>query len=248
MGFKVGEHWSSGDTAAHNIGAHAKWLDSAAAWAQRLSVAAEAVAHAFDIARNDTPTPDEFSDSDSDVREAGVLMAVSPAIGMIEYQRAIARYAGLYQRAEAAAAQYHSSVGAALNAVGDPMVPCPPIATAADIPNIPAGPVRSTEVPPDVKYVADQIPGAPAGPEVIMGRRPKQTVLMNGMTYVGGDQFFNDKSPLPTANAAGEPITYKEYDRHPFVPGVRRDADRIVIGSDGSRYFTSDHYETFVKF
>ncbi len=33
---------------------------------------------------------------------------------------------------------------------------------------------------------------------------------MNGMTpYVGGDQFFNDKSPLPIANPAGAPITYK---------------------------------------
>jgi len=40
----------------------------------------------------------------------------------------------------------------------------------------------------------------------------------------------------------------KEYDRYPYTPGVRRGPDRIVIGSDGSRYFTSDHYETFVKF
>lgn len=58
--------------------------------------------------------------------------------------------------------------------------------------------------------LADEIPGASVGPEVIIGRRPKRTVLMNGMTpYVGGDQFFNDKSPLPIANPAGAPITYK---------------------------------------
>jgi hypothetical protein len=51
VGVKVNEHWSGGDNAANNIMDHAKWLDSAAAWAERLSVGAEAVAHAFDIAK-----------------------------------------------------------------------------------------------------------------------------------------------------------------------------------------------------
>src|SRR5206468_4910838 len=95
VGMKVNEHWSSGDKAANNIMDHAKWLDSAAAWAERLSVAAEAVAHAFDIAKQDTPTPDEFSHAESDVKQAGALMAVSPAIGAIEYQNALSRYADL---------------------------------------------------------------------------------------------------------------------------------------------------------
>ncbi|WP_284226718.1 PPE domain-containing protein [Mycobacterium antarcticum] len=57
IGFKVSEHWSSGDEAAHNIVSHAKWLDSAAAWAEGLSVAAEAVAHAFDVASTTPPLP-----------------------------------------------------------------------------------------------------------------------------------------------------------------------------------------------
>jgi hypothetical protein len=248
VGVKVIEHWSSGDKAANNIINHAKWLDSAAAWAERLSVAAEAVAHAFDIAKQDTPTPDEFADAESDVMEAAALMAVSPAIGMIEYQRATSRYADLVAKAEEAATQYHGSTSDALTALGNPMVPCPPIASKADIPNIPLPPMRPGTVPPDVVYNADQIPTAPKGPEVTIGRRPKQTVLMNGMTYVGGDQFMNDKSPLPTVDAAGSPISYKEYDRYPYTPGGRRGPDRIVIGSDGSRYFTSDHYATFVKF
>jgi hypothetical protein len=91
VGVKVNEHWSSGDKAANNIINHAKWLDSGAAWAERLSVAAEAVAHAFDIAQQDTPTPDEFADAESDVMEAAALVAVSPALGMIEYQQATSR-------------------------------------------------------------------------------------------------------------------------------------------------------------
>jgi hypothetical protein len=248
VGVKLNEHWSSGDKAANNIMDHAKWLDSAAAWAERLSVAAEAVAHAFDIAKQDTPTPDEFADAESDVMDAAALMAVSPAIGMIEYQRATSRYADLVAKAEDAAKQYHASVSAALTGVGDAIVPCQPIASKADIPNIPLPPVRPGAVPPDVVYNADQIPTAPKGPEVTIGRRPKQTVLMNGMTYVGGDPFMNDKTPLPTVDAGGSPITYKEYDRYPYTPGARRGPERIIIGSDGSRYFTSDHYETFVKF
>jgi hypothetical protein len=134
VGVTVNEHWSSGDKAANNIMDHAKWLDSAAAWAERLSIGAEAVAHAFDIAKQDTPTPDEFADAESDVMKAAALMAVSPAIGMIEYQQATSRYADLVAKAEEAAKQYHASASAALTAVGDPMVPCPPIASEADIP------------------------------------------------------------------------------------------------------------------
>jgi hypothetical protein len=124
------------DTAANNIMDHARYLDSAAAWAERLSVAVEAVAHAFDIAKQDTPTPDQFSDAQSDVMEAAALMAASPAIGMIEYQQATSRYADLVTKAEDAAKQYHASVGDALTGVGNPMVPCPPIASRADIPDI----------------------------------------------------------------------------------------------------------------
>ena len=147
VGVKVNEHWSSGDNTANNIINHAKWLDSAAAWAERLSVAAEAVAHAFDIAKQDTPTPDEFADAESDVMEAAALMAVSPAIGMIEYQQATSRYADLVAKAEEAAKQYHASVSAALTGVGNPIVPCPPIASTADIPNV--GPLpRPYGVPP----------------------------------------------------------------------------------------------------
>jgi hypothetical protein len=248
VGVQLNEHWSSGYKAANNVMDHAKWLDSAAAWAERLSVGAEAVAHAFDIAKQDTPTPKEFSDAHSDVMEAAALMAVSPAIGMIEYQQATSRYAELVSKAEEAAKQYDASVSSALTGIGNPIVPCPPIASQADIPDVPLPAVRPGTVPPDVVYLADQIPNAPSGPGVMIGKRSKQTVLMNGMTYVGGNEFKNDKTPLPTVNAAGSPITYKEYDIEPYTPGERRGPDRIVIGSDGSRYFTSDHYETFVKF
>ncbi|WP_181428463.1 PPE domain-containing protein [Mycolicibacterium moriokaense] len=248
VGVKVNEHWSSGDKAANNIMDQARWLDSAAAWAERLSVAAEAVAHAFDIAKQDTPTPDEFANAESDVMEAAALMAVSPAIGMIEYQQATSRYADLVATAEESAKQYHASVGAALTGVGNPIVPCPPIASKADIPNIPLPPVRSGSVPPDVVYNADQIPGAPKGPEIKIGNTTKETVFLNGRQFVGGDQWMNMFGDLPTVDSSGSPIKYYEYDRYPYTPGVNRGTDRIIIGTDGNRYFTHDHYTTFIRF
>lgn len=113
----VSEHWSSGDKAANNISTHATWLDSAASWAERLSVAAEAVAHAFEVAKQDTPTPDEFEAADSDTTKAA-----------------------LAAKAEEAAAQYHASVNVALTRLGDPIAPCPPIASPADIPDVPLPP------------------------------------------------------------------------------------------------------------
>ena len=159
VGVKVNDHWSSGDKAATNIFSHANWLESAAAWAERLSVGAEAVAHAFDIAKQDCPTPEAFADAESDVREAAALIAVSPAIGMIEYQRATNRYAELYRKAEEAATKYHASISVALTSVGDPIVPCPPIASKADIPNV------GSQVGPGV-ILAEQTPLTTTRPQI----------------------------------------------------------------------------------
>jgi hypothetical protein len=128
------------------------------------------------------------------------------------------------------------------------MVPCPPIASKADIPDIPLPPVRPGTVPPDAVYVADQIPGAPAGPPVTIGNRTRQTFVINGQQFVGGDQWMNYVGDLPTVDSSGSPITYNEYDRYPYTPGANRGADRIIIGSDGNRYFTNDHYKTFTRF
>jgi len=68
--------------------------------------------------------------------------------------------------------------------------------------------------------------------------------------YVGNRSFLNDGRNggvvLPRTDSVGSPITYKEYDVNPFQPGVNRGAERVVMGSDGSAYYTADHYMTFV--
>lgn len=58
--------------------------------------------------------------------------------------------------------------------------------------------------------------------------------------YKGGAIFDNVYGTLP-----GLGVTYREWDTNPQVKGVRRGPERIVTGSDGSAYWTRDHYDTF---
>jgi guanyl-specific ribonuclease Sa len=69
--------------------------------------------------------------------------------------------------------------------------------------------------------------------------------------YEGGRRFYNEgrggERPLPQKDVEGHAIFYQEWDVNPKVPGVNRGAERLVTGSDGSAYYTSDHYRTFTK-
>ena len=63
----------------------------------------------------------------------------------------------------------------------------------------------------------------------------------------GGDTFRNNERRLPTRGADGKRLTYREWDVNPKKRGRGRDAERIVTGSDGSAYYTLDHYDSFTK-
>jgi guanyl-specific ribonuclease Sa len=69
--------------------------------------------------------------------------------------------------------------------------------------------------------------------------------------YRGGTRFFNDGrdggATLPHTAPDGARIRYQEWDVHAWVRGVNRGAERLITGSDGSAYFTNDHYRTFVR-
>src|SRR5262249_14281556 len=65
--------------------------------------------------------------------------------------------------------------------------------------------------------------------------------------YVGGRTFGNREKRLPRSDQAGKPIRYQEWDVNPKIRGKNRGAERLVTGSDGSAYYTSDHYKTFIK-
>jgi len=70
--------------------------------------------------------------------------------------------------------------------------------------------------------------------------------------YKGGGGFANDgregSQILPRSTSGGDAITYQEWDVNPYVKGVDRGDERIVTGSDGSAYYTSDHYKWFTQF
>jgi dienelactone hydrolase len=65
--------------------------------------------------------------------------------------------------------------------------------------------------------------------------------------YEGGRTFLNVERLLPGTDAQGRRIKYREWDVNPHRQGVNRGVERLITGSDGSAYFTDDHYRTFKK-
>jgi len=57
-----------------------------------------------------------------------------------------------------------------------------------------------------------------------------------------GRSWGNTINQLPTTDSSGNPITYREFDVNNRIPGADRDAERFVVGSDGSIYYTDSHY------
>lgn len=62
-----------------------------------------------------------------------------------------------------------------------------------------------------------------------------------------GAKYYNRDNKLPSQSSNGTPITYREFDVSNKLPNAPRDSERFVVGSDGSVYYTNDHYLTFIK-
>ncbi|QDU23432.1 dienelactone hydrolase family protein [Urbifossiella limnaea] len=65
--------------------------------------------------------------------------------------------------------------------------------------------------------------------------------------YEGGRTFGNFERRLPQTDARGGRVRYREWDVNPLRPGVNRGAERLVTGSDGSAFYTADHYDSFTR-
>ncbi|WP_280330121.1 ribonuclease domain-containing protein [Nocardia wallacei] len=63
----------------------------------------------------------------------------------------------------------------------------------------------------------------------------------------GGGTWSNREGQLPANDGSGNRIEYQEWDVNPKQPGRSRDAERIVTGSDGSAWYTGDHYRSFTR-
>ncbi len=66
-------------------------------------------------------------------------------------------------------------------------------------------------------------------------------------SYVGGRVFGNYEGLLPRYNARRKRIEYREWDVRPKAEGRSRGAERLVTGSDGRAWYSSDHYRSFVE-
>ncbi|MGA6208343.1 ribonuclease domain-containing protein [Nocardia testacea] len=80
--------------------------------------------------------------------------------------------------------------------------------------------------------------------EIDAGRWPDSA---NAPGTKGGVRFGNREGRLPATDSAGKAVEYQEWDVNPKKPGQSRDAERIVTGSDGSAWYTGDHYDTFTR-
>lgn len=65
--------------------------------------------------------------------------------------------------------------------------------------------------------------------------------------YVGGRHFGNFERRLPRRSKSGKNVKYQEWDVNPKVQGKNRGAERLVTGSDGSAWYTKDHYKSFKR-
>ncbi|MFT3716700.1 MAG: ribonuclease domain-containing protein [Gordonia sp. (in: high G+C Gram-positive bacteria)] len=63
----------------------------------------------------------------------------------------------------------------------------------------------------------------------------------------GGRTFRNNEGRLPSTGANGKPLTFQEWDVNAKKSGQGRDAERIITASDGSAWYTLDHYQTFIQ-
>jgi ribonuclease T1 len=73
----------------------------------------------------------------------------------------------------------------------------------------------------------------------------KYNHAMNG--YVGGRKFKNLEKLLPITDSNQTRIAYQEWDVNPKTKGKNRGKQRLVTGSDGSDYYTADHYNSFIE-
>lgn len=62
-----------------------------------------------------------------------------------------------------------------------------------------------------------------------------------------GKAYHNTSDLLPKTDSAGNTITYQEFDINAPTVGIGRDAERFVIGSDGSIFYTDSHYGDIIS-
>ncbi|MDG4668645.1 PPE domain-containing protein [Mycobacterium sp. 236(2023)] len=133
---QIDADWFDGKhNAANNVRSHGEWLESASRWADRLGIAAEGVAHSFDEAENDCPTPDQFKHARQNMEYQAKRNSETFGLNAAGVAKALEEFNRLQDQAVRAMTKYYSSVSAAIDTLGDPIVPPPPIAKQGVLPS-----------------------------------------------------------------------------------------------------------------
>ncbi|TQF66116.1 ribonuclease N [Rhodococcus spelaei] len=115
---------------------------------------------------------------------------------------------------------------------------------------LPDGSVTETQAPPQTAGPRGVVPAAVTAAAVATlakidaGTWPDSA---NAPGTKGGDTWQNREGRLPRTDSAGKSIAYREWDVNPKIRGETRDAERIITGSDGSAWYTADHYTSFAR-
>jgi ribonuclease T1 len=91
----------------------------------------------------------------------------------------------------------------------------------------------------------DHISEIPAKVVIVRDYVRKNNKAMDG--YVGGRVFKNLEQNLPKTDTNGTKIKYQEWDVNEKINGKNRGRERLITGSDGSDYYTNNHYKSFLK-
>ena len=151
---------------------------------------------------------------------AGIIDAITAAI-----QRVLAAFGKLLTLGARSFSALISDLGRTVDAIAAQLLGDGPSAAVSRIAAIPRRVV-------DALNTIDRTGAAPSG-------------------FKGGRTFLNDgrssSKVLPRLDAAGDTITYREWDVNPYQPRVDRGLERLLTGSDGSAWYTDDHYNTFIR-
>ena len=91
-------------------------------------------------------------------------------------------------------------------------------------------------------------------PQQVIARAPQQArpvvqeILKTGTSKYTPHTFKNYEGKLPNMNMSNlTQIQYKAHDLGPSISPKLRGVERVISGSDGSIWYTADHYKTFVR-
>lgn len=129
-GEAIDTSWQDGrQRAGENTRRHGQWLSTMGEHANTLATNARSVAQSFELAKKNTPSPQEFSQARQELNQALARFEATRGANAIEVQQKTQNFAQKQAEATAAAVDYHSSVSSGtLSGLSDQIKTAPPIA------------------------------------------------------------------------------------------------------------------------